>query len=268
MGGEQKVLIVQIQIGGRVIQNGGLVDVDVQALGRFHLKGRLHTGGREALLRGASAGTGDVRQVTDLGEFGFRGIEFLGGIVSGNPPGGMVSRHGKLCLFFLDLEIGELVFQGELVAETQAIVIQAEADLHHGTLAVGIAQIRRIFGIRGAHTHLGGTGGLRILLEGNQELVIMVADRGFFSPYRFPGFIFASQFHTRYGESGKQIFLVQEFKAQAGGLHHHLFSPAEGIQRGSFRAYAHGEFQNVTGTLDFLDFTKLFFRSVSAAGGQ
>ena len=180
----------------------------------------------------------------------------------------MVSRHGKLCLLFLDLEVGELVLQREFVPEADAVVIHAETDFHDGALAVRIAQVGRIFRIRGAHAHLCGAGGLGLLLKGDQHLVVVVANLCLFSPDGLPGFVQAVFFNAGNGETGKEVFSVQELESQAGRLYHHLFPAAQGIHGASLGSDSHREFQNAAGALDFLYFFKGEGRRSSAAAHQ
>ena len=45
-GGESEGLVVQLQVGGGIIQDLRLMDVDVQAVARLHLEGRLDRHGR------------------------------------------------------------------------------------------------------------------------------------------------------------------------------------------------------------------------------
>ena len=52
----------------------------------------------------------DARQ-TGLGVFILLGI-----VITRNPPGGMIARHGKLCTLFLDGKVVETAFLRELIA--------------------------------------------------------------------------------------------------------------------------------------------------------
>ena len=99
----------------------------------------------------------------------------------------MVSGHGKLRDFFLDIEISELVLQRELVTEAQAVVKHAETDVH--VHAVFPAQF-------------------------DQHLVIVVPDAGFLSPDGLPGLVQAVRFHGREGEAFLQVFSLHEFESQ------------------------------------------------------
>ncbi len=151
--------VVQVQVRRGIIQHFGLMDVDVQAVGGLHLESRLHAGRREGGLWRAAPGTRVLRERADLGELGLRGAELLRGIVARNPPGRMVAGHGELREFLPDLEVGQCVLQREFVPEAQAVVVQAEADLHHGAA---------------------------LLVERHEKLIVMVPDGGLFAPDRLP----------------------------------------------------------------------------------
>ena len=133
----------------------------------------------------------------------------------------MVAGHGKLREFFLDLEVRKVVLQRELIAEAQAVVVQAETDLHHSAA---------------------------LLLQADEHFVVMVPDLRFFTPDRFPCFIEAGILHVREGEAVLEVFAVQQVEAQAGrkddigpvflkGIHGHTIH------------HAHLEFQAAVGAL-------------------
>ena len=71
----------------------------------------------------------------DFGEAGFHVVIFLGVVVAGNPPGGMVARHGKLCMLFLDDKIDQVLLYGKLIPQADALVVNTEPDVH---LPVGL----------------------------------------------------------------------------------------------------------------------------------
>ena len=80
----------------------------------------------------------------------------------------MVTSKGKLRQLVFYHKIGERVFHGELVSESQTIVVKPESDLHHcGLLSLFF----------------------QWLLQGYKELVVMVANVGFLAPYRLPSLI-------------------------------------------------------------------------------
>ena len=197
------------------------MQVDVQAFVGLHLEGHLHTRLGEHLLRGIVGQLIVIIPATDSAQArGVVGI-FLGVVVSGNPPGRMVPGHRILRKFVLNHKIGKAVLPRELVAEAQAIVKAAEADDH-------------------CFAH--------ILFEGDGQLVIVVADAGFFSPDRFPGLVKGRTFFLLQGKTvieahGSTICLdgllfksifetgAAKFYAQAGGQDHIRLPAFERIHR-------------------------------------
>ena len=83
-------------------------------------------------------------------------------IISGNPPGGVVSGEGELSDFIGHLEIGEPVLHGELIAEAKAVVVKAEAHIHCNTV---------------------------LPLELHQHFIAVIANLPLLSPNGFPGLI-------------------------------------------------------------------------------
>ena len=134
----------------------------------------------------------------------------------------MVAGHGKLREFFLDLEVSKIVLQGELIAEAQAVVVQAETDLHHGAAC---------------------------LFQADEHFVVMVPDLCFFAPDRLPGFIETAILHVGEGEAILEVFAVQQVEAQAGRKDHIGPIFLEGIH-GHAVHHAHLEFQTTVGTLE------------------
>ena len=66
----------------------------------------------------------------DFGETGLHVVVLLRVVVAGNPPGSVVARHGKLRVLCLHDEIVEILLLWELVAETDAVVVDTEAEIH------------------------------------------------------------------------------------------------------------------------------------------
>ena len=115
----------------------------------------------------------DARQ-TGLGVFILLGI-----VITRNPPGGMIARHGKFSTFFLDGKVVEIAFLRELIAQSYSIVINTEADVHITVC--------------------------RILLQLYQHIIIMIADRLILSPNRSPGLIESGSFLIDDTKIRKQI---------------------------------------------------------------
>ena len=152
----------------------------------------------------------------------------------------MVARHGKFGKFLLDLEIGQCVLQRELIAEAEAVVIQAETHLHHGALAVRVAQVAGVIRIRDAHAPLRFAHGLRLLLQRHEQLVIVVPNGGFLAPDRLPGLVKRVERRVGEGETAVQAFPVQQGEAQAGRQDDRL---SGAVQRVFGNAVHHGELQ-------------------------
>ena len=137
---------------------------------------------------------------------------FLRAVVAGNPPGGVVAREGKLRQFLLNIKIGEVVLHGELVAESQSVVVEAEAHLHHGGL----------FGV------LPVDGGL---LQRDEKLIVVVANLGFFAPYGLPRLVERARGLRLQHKAGIKAAAVEELESQSRGQQHSLLASAEGVVR-------------------------------------
>ena len=159
---EHHILVVEVQVHARVVDQSGFVQVDVEAVVGLHHQGRLHAGGREGSLRRVGR-NGLLHQPPNLGEARSGVVVLLGIVVARNPEGGMVAGHGKLRVFLLDNEIVELFLLRELVAEAQTIVEQPEAN-DNLPLVLG-------------------------LVEGHGQLVVVVAYLALFAPNRTPGLV-------------------------------------------------------------------------------
>ena len=69
-------------------------------------------------------------------------VIFLGVVVAGNPPRGVVAGHGKLGLLLLDDEVDQVGLARELVAQPHAIVIDTETEVHQ-TARGGLAHLQQ-----------------------------------------------------------------------------------------------------------------------------
>ena len=106
----------------------------------------------------------------DAAKTGFGIFIFLGVEVARNPPSRVVAGHRKLGEFLLDDEIIEFLFAREFIAEAQAVVEEAEAEVHPALSA--------------------------ILLKFHEQLVVIVAYALLLTPYRVPDLITASVLST------------------------------------------------------------------------
>ena len=217
-GGKGPAPLIQHQVHGRIIQHRSFMDIDVEAVGRFHLQGSLHRPVGSRCLRDIVR-TGTGINGRNLREQGPGVVVLLRVIVSGNPPGGVVSGHGKLREFIGHLEIGELVFLRELVAEGQAVVVHAYADVHVDTVLTG---------------------------ELHEHFLVAVTNLRFFSPDGRPYFIQTVTFGSCQGKVPVQKGSVQKLISQAGFFHHRLSIILEPVGRSSVNQGKHS-FQPTVG---------------------
>ena len=217
------------------VERGGLVDVEVEAIVSLHLKGGLNARGRERCPRPAAVFVASLPQVTDLRQPRLGVVVFLRVEVARNPPSGMVARHGKLSQFLLNPEAHQGVLNGELIAEAEAVVVKAETDLHHrGTL------LRRMI-----HT-LHGTNGL---LQGDEHLVVAIADLSLFAPDRFPSLVESAVFRVFQDKGMGEVVAPFEGEAHLGGQHDRFPSAVEGILRNAADDFEF-QFKLSVGTLE------------------
>ena len=101
-----------------------------------------------------------LHALANTGEWGDLCLIFLCVVVTRNPVGCVVARHGKLRVLFLNDEIVEIRLLWEFIAQSHAVVVDTESedDVSVGSLLIKV------------HSHL----------------VVVVADRRRFSPYGFP----------------------------------------------------------------------------------
>ena len=220
-------LVVQ-EVRGRVVQHFGLVDVDVQAVVGLHLQGGLDAAQGEALGRCVLEAHRLV-PAPDLRQAGLRVVVLLGVVVAGNPPRRVVARHRELGELLPDLEVGQCVLQRELVAETEAVVIQAETHLHHGALAVRVAQVAGVVRVRDAHAPLRLARDFGRLLQRHQKLVVVVPDGRLLAPDRLPGLVERVEGRVGEGETAVQVLPVQQGVTQAGRKHNGLSGAVQRI---------------------------------------
>ena len=133
----------------------------------------------------------------------------------------MVACHGKLGTLFLDKEIVQLFLLGELIAQADAVVIDAETD-NHFALVRHEGQSTRcsvalIFGF------------LYFLDQCHGHFVVVVAYGGCLTPYGLPGLIEVCILHVGYLEAIQQVgflhafrrmFVLGQFQSQMTGFYH------------------------------------------------
>ena len=122
------VCIDEFEVHRGIVGTGSLVDVDIQPVVALHLQRCLHTRLREDGHAGVAPVHGLLHTAADLRELCLLGHLLLGVIVAREPPCRMVASHRKLTALFLDEEVVEVLLLGELITESDTIVIDAEAD--------------------------------------------------------------------------------------------------------------------------------------------
>ena len=162
------------------------MQVDVQTISSLHLQRSLNTGGRKRGLRRVRR-NGPFHQPANFRKFGFCVIIFLRIVVARNPEGCMVASHGKLSTLLLNHEIVQVLLQRELITEAHTIVEQTEADND-----VPI---------------------LRLLVERHSQLIIVVTDLLYFTPYRFPSLVESGSLCILHREAIHQTGVVLQFES-------------------------------------------------------
>ena len=99
----------------------------------------------------------------------------------------MVASHGKLSTLLLNHEIVQVLLQRELITEAHTIVEQTEADND-----VPI---------------------LRLLVERHSQLIIVVTDLLYFTPYRFPSLVESGSLCILHREAIHQTGVVLQFES-------------------------------------------------------
>ena len=166
--------VLYLELHGGEVDQGGLMDVDVQpaAVALEHHRG-LHSGHGHGADAGVAAAV-EVR-VEDGNPAHGRGLvdEFVGVVVTGNPEGGEVLVEGKLRQLVADNEVAEGLLLGKLVAEAEPVVEEAEADDNHAVSVCLCAECS-------AHG----------LAEVDGQFVVVVADVALLAPDSLPGVVY------------------------------------------------------------------------------
>ena len=134
-------------------------------------------------------------QPADFGKAGDGVVVFLRIVVSADPPGFVVSGHRELRKFFFYIEISEFILQWELVPQAQAVVVEAEAEIHLRTV---------------------------LPAETDQHFIVVVAYMRLLAPHRIPDLVFAVESRADDLESLFQVASVSQFETEPGGFDHGL----------------------------------------------
>ncbi len=127
---EDHVLVVEVEVHRGVVDASCLVYVDVEPILCLHLQCRLHSRGREHGHGRVFPVDGIVQLCANLRQLALCRLLLLGVVVARQPPRGVVARHGKLRMLFLDDEIDQVFLCRELIAEPHANIVDTEADGH------------------------------------------------------------------------------------------------------------------------------------------
>ncbi len=208
---------VKIEVHGGIVERGGLVDVDIESVVGLHLQGCLHAGARESRPRPATVLVAFLPETVDLREAALGVVVLLRVVVAWYPPRHVVARHHKLGQFLLEPEADESVGSGKLVAEAEAVVVEAEANLHDGGQGLGAS--------------VGALYGTCRLLERHQHLVVMVADVGLLAPHGLPSLVERAEFHILEDEGMGEVVAPFQREAHLRRKHHGLAVAVETVIR-------------------------------------
>ena len=190
------------------------MEVDVEPVVALHLErglyGRRGDGpvGRTAALHRLGHQTPDFRKLRN-GVF-----VLLGEVAARNPESSVVARKCEFGPLAGDGEVGEPLLFGELVAESHAVVVEAEADEYRTAL----------------------------LRQRRAELVVAVADVAGFAPDGFPGLVERIAFDLVEREAVEHRCCVAQFEAETARTNHCASLEIESIARYALR-YLEGERQ-------------------------
>ena len=179
------------------------MDVDVQPVVALHLQRRLHTRLREHSHRGVAPVDGLLKPTTNLRQTALLRHLLLRVVVARQPPRRVVASHCKLRALLLDEEVVQPLLLGELIAESDTIVVHSEAD-HDGAR-------------------------LPLLRQRGRILVIVVANVARLAPYGLPRLVERAGALARQREVAHQVVLVQprrrvlvlgQLQSQVRGAYH------------------------------------------------
>ena len=135
------------------------MDIHIVAFVALELQGSLHSARAERSL-GAVAPHIVMEILLYFAQAAYFVLILLGVEIAGDPPGSVVRSESKLGELLLNHEIHQVAAGGELVAESQTVVKEAETYVHQP---------------RGP-----------LLLKVHQQLVVVVANRSLLAPYGIP----------------------------------------------------------------------------------
>ncbi len=134
--GEYHRRIIKIQMHRRIVNQCRLMEIDIKPIVTLEHQRSLHARRRKRRLR-------DIAQLiigiiaADLAQSRLDILIFLSVIIPGNPPRRHIARHRKLRRLISDRQL-LAVASGENIAETYAIVISPELDIHLKRIAINL----------------------------------------------------------------------------------------------------------------------------------
>ena len=243
---EREGALVEVEVHCGEVEHGGLVDIDVEAVVGLHLQSCLQAGVGKALPRPAAGEVRIVVQAAHLGEAALGVVELLCVVVAGDPPRRVVARHAELRQLVGEPEGDQRRACRELIAETEAVVVEAEADDHRRRLVDALAFMVEV----------------EVLHERYSHLVVTVADAGLLAPDGVPHFVEAAGVHPRNTETACQVALAPlQSEAHARLQHHGLAVALQLVVRHPV-AEAEAGFKPAVGAL------QLPVRRLSEGGGE
>ena len=159
---EDHVLVIQIEVNRREVNQCSFMQVDVHTLICLEHQWSLNASLREGRL-GAVLRERLFEEPTDLRETAVLVVVLLGVVVTGDPVRLVVARHSELGELALDDVEVTILAAGELIAEAEPVIEETEADSYGITVA--------------------------LLLERDEQFVVVVADRLDLAPDRLPSLI-------------------------------------------------------------------------------
>ena len=215
--------INQLQVHRGIVQAGSLVDVDIQPVGGFHLQRRLHARRREHRHRRVAPVHGLLHPPPDFRELRLLCLLLLSVVVAGQPPCRMIAGHGKLCQLLLDQEIVQFLLLRELIAQSDAVVIDAEAD---DDRAVALIECPSALARICSHLVV-----FMLLVQDHRQFIVVVAYGGRLSPDGFPSLVESRDLVVLNGKALHEVRLVHsrrgmlvlgQFQSQVRRFHHSL----------------------------------------------
>ena len=183
------VAVVEIEVHRGEVDAGRLVNVDVEPVGRFELQRGLHTRRRESGLRRVG-GDGSRHLTPDFAHLRDDGLILLRVVVTGNPVGRVIARHGKLRVLLLHHKVVERLLLGKLVAQSHAVVVDTKTD---------------------KDVAVGGR-----LAERDGQFVVVIADGRCLAPHGFPSLVKRSGLGVFNGEAPHEVGLVHSLGGVLG----------------------------------------------------